>query len=171
MPTSVRISRFTMTRRPVLAAGLVLLAALTLGAQRIEAAHRLQSASQLIDAVNQFRAANGMGPLNVDPILMLVAQTQTDYNLSTGELSHYGPDGSRPRDQAIAAGYGGGTTVFISENIAMGTGLSTAGAVEMWTGDEPHLSTMLGQYYRDVGAGVGETDGATYFTLSGPGGE
>ena len=166
MPPSVRTSRFTTTRRPTLMAGLVLLAAALLsGASRTEAAPRLQSASQLIAAVNQFRAANGMGPLNVDPILMLVAQTQTDYNLSTGELSHYGPDGSRPRDQAIAAGYGGGATVFISENIAMGTGLSTAGAVEMWTGDEPHLNTMLGQYYRDVGAGVGETDGDTYFTL------
>lgn len=106
-----------------------------------------------------------MEPLNVDPILMLVARTQTDYNVSTGQLSHYGPDGSRPRDQAIAAGYGGGSTVFVSENIAMGSGLSSAGAVEMWTGDELHLNTMLGPYYRDVGAGVGETDGDVYFTL------
>ena len=166
MIPSARNTRFKTAGRPVLTVGLALIAAtLLLGASRTEGAPIRQSASQLIDAVNQFRAANGMDPLNVDPILMLVAQTQTDYNVSTGQLSHYGPDGSRPRDQAIAAGYGGGTTVFISENIAMGTGLSTAGAVEMWTGDEPHLNTMLGQYYRDVGAGVGETDGATYFTL------
>jgi len=53
----------------------------------------------------------------------------------------------------------------MSENIAMGTGLTVDGAVEMWTGDDPHLNTMVGPYYRDVGAGVGETDGDTYFTL------
>jgi uncharacterized protein YkwD len=166
MTPSTGLPWLEKARRSVPMAGLALLAgALVLGAARTEAAPRLQSASELIEAVNQFRATNGMGPLKVDPILSYVAQAQTDYNVSTGQLSHYGPDGSRPRDQAIAAGYGGGSTVFISENIAMGSSLTTAGAVEMWTGDEPHLNTMLGQYYRDVGAGVGETDGDTYFTL------
>jgi len=124
-----------------------------------------QSASSLIDQVNQFRASKGMGPLHVDPILMQVAQRQADYCVSIGELTHYGPDGSRPRDQAIAAGYGGGTTVFVSENIAMGTGLSEGGAVDMWTGDDPHLNTMLGQYYRDVGAGVGSVGDQNYYIL------
>jgi LysM repeat protein len=131
----------------------------------IEAAPRDDGASELIEAVNQLRASQGMDPLKIDPILMLVAQKQNDYSISIGQISHYGPDGSRPRDQAIAAGYGGGTTVFISENIVMGTGLTPGGAVEWWTGDEPHLNTMLGTYYRDVGAGAGEADGAHYYTL------
>jgi LysM repeat protein len=129
------------------------------------AAPGAQSASDLIDAVNQFRAANGMDPLKVDPILMLVAQAQSDLNASTGDLSHYGPSGLLTRADAVAAGYGGGATVFVSENIAVGTGLTPSGAVQMWTGDEPHLNTMLGQYYRDVGAGVGESDGDVYYTL------
>ena len=166
MPTFARYPPVHAAGRLALSAGLAVLAAAFFpGASPSDAAPRLQSASGLIEAVNQFRGANGMDPLKVDPILMVVAQTQTDYNVSTGQLSHYGPDGSRPRDQAIAAGYGGGTTVFVSENIAVGSGLTSAGAVAMWTGDEPHLNTMLGQYYRDVGAGVGETDGDTYFTL------
>jgi len=143
----------------------VLLATLLLAPLRAEAEPRALSASELIDEVNQLRAANGMDPLIVDPVLMEVAQRQADYCVSIEELTHYGPDGSRPRDQAIAAGYGGGTTVFISENIAMGTGLGEGGAVEMWTGDEPHLNTMLGQYYRDVGAGVGSVGDANYFVL------
>ena len=129
------------------------------------AAPRSQTASELIDAVNQFRAGRGMDPLAVDPILMLVSQRQNDYSISIGQITHYGPDGSRPRDQAIAAGYGGGSTVFVSQNIVMGTGLTPAEAVQIWTGDEPHLNTMIGQYYRDVGAAVGERDGMVYYTL------
>jgi len=132
---------------------------------RTEAAPRGDGASELIDAVNQLRASYGMDPLKVDPILMLVAEEQNDYSISIGQITHYGPDGSRPRDQAIAAGYGGGATVFISENIIMGSGLTTSEAVEWWTGDDPHLNTMLGPYYRDVGAGVGEADGEVYYTL------
>lgn len=124
-----------------------------------------QSASQLIAEVNDFRAANGMGPLTVDPILMLVAQEQSDYNAATGELSHYGPSGQLTRQDAIDAGYGGGSTVFVSENIAVGSGLSPGGAVEMWTGDDPHLNTMLGTNYRDVGAGVAVDGGQAYYTL------
>jgi hypothetical protein len=135
------------------------------GTQPAGAAPRSQTASELIAAVNQFRAGYGMDPLTVDPILMLVSQRQNDYSISIGQITHYGPDGSRPRDQAIAAGYGGGSTVFVSQNIVMGTGLSPEEAVEIWTGDEPHLNTMIGQYYRDVGAAVGERDGMVYYTL------
>lgn len=147
-----------------------LLALVSLGwlGQAIEpsqAAPAADRASQLIDAVNQFRAGYGMDPLTVDPILMLVSQRQNDYSISIGQSTHYGPDGSRPRDQAIAAGYGGGSTVFVSQNIVMGTGLTPEEAVQIWTGDDPHLNTMIGQYYRDVGAAAGEKDGMVYYTL------
>jgi hypothetical protein len=35
----------------------------------------------------------------------------------------------------------------------------------MWTGDDPHLNTMIGANYRDVGGAVGESDGVYYYTL------
>jgi uncharacterized protein YkwD/LysM repeat protein len=171
------------SRRPSFASGagrhaarfaflLALLALLTLAsappdsAGGLQAAAEFASASELIAAVNQFRASYGMSSLNVDPILMAVAEAQNNYSISIGHITHYGPDGSRPREQAMAAGYGGGATVFISENIVMGTGMTPGGAVQVWTGDEPHLNTMIGTYYRDVGAGVGEDgDGMVYYTL------
>jgi LysM repeat protein len=162
----VRLSSLRTGCRPALIAGLILLAVALAGAGgSAEASPHRQSASGLIEVVNELRASNGMAPLKVDPILMQVAQTQSDFNAATGELSHYGPSGQLTRDDAIDAGYGGGSTVFVSENIAVGRGLTSSGAVEMWTGDEPHLNTMLGEYYRDVGAGVGEDDGDMYFTL------
>jgi hypothetical protein len=166
MMKHARRIRFAVSRAFLIGVGLAGLSGIGwLEAPGIEAAPRDDDVSDLIQAVNQLRASRGMDPLKIDPILMLVAQTQNDYSISIGQISHYGPDGSRPRDQAIAAGYGGGTTVFISENIVMGTGLTPAEAVEWWTGDEPHLNTMLGTYYRDVGAGAGEADGARYYTL------
>jgi LysM repeat protein len=132
---------------------------------RTEAAPRAASASELVDAVNALRASYGLAPFIVDPILTAVAERQNNYSISIGQITHYGPDGSRPRDQAIAAGYGGGATVFVSENIVMGTGLTPAEAVGWWTGDDPHLNTMIGSNYRDVGAAVGQSGGAYYYTL------
>jgi uncharacterized protein YkwD len=143
--------------------GLVLLAAAP--ALNTHAAPLPDSGSELIAAVNALRASYGLAPYKVDPILMAVAQAQNNYSISIGSVTHYGPDGSRPRDQAIAAGYGGGATVFVSENIQEGTGLSPSGAVQAWTGDDPHLNTMIGSNYRDVGAGAGERAGVQYYTL------
>jgi uncharacterized protein YkwD len=166
MPIFARPTLNGAARRATLAAGFAVLGATFYpGASPSDAAPLRQSVSDLIDAVNQLRAARGMDPLTVDPILMMVAQTQSDYNASTGDLSHYGPSGLLTRDDAVAAGYGGGSTVFVSENIAVGTELTPGEAVQMWTGDEPHLNTMLGQYYRDVGAGVEESGGSVYYTL------
>jgi uncharacterized protein YkwD len=132
------------------------------------AAARAQAgcASTLIDEVNRLRASYGLGPLSPDPTLMSVTQAQTDYRVATGgAYGHSGPGGSRPRDRAIAAGYGSGMTVFISENYVDGTGLTPAEAVQWWTGDDPHLNTMIGQYYRDIGAGCGASGDYAYFTI------
>jgi LysM repeat protein len=124
-----------------------------------------QAAYDLIAEVNALRSANGLAPYNIDPILMAVAQAHNDYQVSIGSTTHYSADGSRPRDRAIAAGYGGGATVFISENIAGGTGLTPAEAVGWWQGDDLHLNTMLGPNYTDVGAGAGESGGVWRYTL------
>ena len=129
------------------------------------AAAPFANAYELIDAVNALRASQGMGPLNVDPILMSIAQAQNDYSMSIGSVTHTGPNGSRPRERAYAAGYGGGATVFVSENIAQGTNLSPSEAVQWWTGDDPHWNTMMGANYRDIGAGAGCDGNVCYYTI------
>ena len=65
----------------------------------------------------------------------------------------------------MAAGYGGGGTFFISENIAGGTDLSVDGAISMWLGDDPHIQTMLGASYQEIGAGVAKSGGFVYYTI------
>jgi len=78
------------------------------------------SAYDVIAAVNQLRAANGLPPYQVNGSLMAAAQSHSEYMAANGIVSHTGSGGSRPRDRAIAAGYGGGNQVYVSENIAGG---------------------------------------------------
>jgi LysM repeat protein len=119
----------------------------------------------LIAAVNNLRAANGLPALQINSILMSAAQGHSDYQAAIGQVTHTGAGGSRPRDRAAAAGYGGGSTFFISENIAGGTDLSIDGVISMWQGDDPHIQTMLGANYQDIGAGVAVSNGFVYYTI------
>jgi len=122
-------------------------------------------AFSLIAAVNDLRASNGLAAYQENGILMAIAQGHSDYQAAIGEVTHTGSGGTRPRDRAAAAGYGGGGTFFISENIAGGTDLSVDGAISMWLGDDPHIQTMLGANYQDIGAGVAVSGGFVYYTI------
>jgi hypothetical protein len=119
----------------------------------------------LIDAVNNLRAANGLPGLQINGILMGIAQGHSDYQAAIGQVTHTGAGGTRPRDRAAAAGYGGGGTFFISENIAGGNNLSVAEVISWWLGDAPHTNTMLGANYKDIGAGVAVSNGIVYYTI------
>lgn len=123
------------------------------------------SPSEVIQLVNQLRKANGLPPYVVNNALMAAAQAHSEYQASLGSITHTGAGGSRPRDRAIAMGYGGGASVFVSENIAGGSNLTAQNAVQWWQGDAPHLDTMLSPNYRDVGAGVAVSGGVVYYTL------
>jgi LysM repeat protein len=119
----------------------------------------------LIAAVNQLRSANGLPALQINSVLMSVVQAHTDYQAAIGEVTHVGADGSRPRDRAAAAGYGGGANFFIAENIAGGTNLSVSEVIGWWQGDDLHLNTMLGASYAQIGAGVAVVGDFVYYTI------
>jgi LysM repeat protein len=119
----------------------------------------------LIDAVNSLRTANGLPVYQTDSILMSIAQGHSDYQAAIGQVTHTGAGGTRPKDRAAAAGYGGGGTFFISENIAGSSNLSIDGVISMWLGDSLHTQTMLGSTYQDIGAGVSESNGFVYYTI------
>lgn len=127
------------------------------------------TAQALIDAVNALRVAHGLSPYRVDPILMSIAQAQAEYMASIGTWTHTGPDGSRPYQRALAAGYlvagdlsqGG----WFSENVIMGYKMSAEEAVQAWLGDEAHKNTMLSPVYRDAGAGVAVVGNTYYYCL------
>lgn len=126
---------------------------------------RLENAYDLIAAVNQLRSANNLPPYETSGALMAAAQAHSDYQAAIGSVTHTGKGGTRPRDRAAAAGYGGGAAIYVSENIAGGTSMSVQRAVQMWQGDSLHLNTMLGASYTHAGAGVSSDGSMTYITL------
>jgi LysM repeat protein len=123
------------------------------------------SAYDVVAAVNDFRAANGLPPLQIDPILMSIAQAHSDYQASIGTVTHTGPGGSRPKDRAYAAGFGGGATIFLSENIAGGMNMSIQTAIYQYWQDQAHLYTMLNPAAIYIGAGVAESGNTVYYTV------
>jgi uncharacterized protein YkwD/LysM repeat protein len=130
---------------------------------------RQSSAYELIDAVNALRADRGLPPYQPNAILMQIAQQQADYILSIGTGTHYSADGLRPFQRALQAGYAvagdlslGG---WFSENIVGGVGKTAEAAVEQWTGDDPHLNTMISPNLVDIGAGVAVSDNTYYYVI------
>ncbi len=144
----------------ILLVGLVLLVG-----QTQSATAQADGPYEVVAAVNAFRAANGLPPLIVDPILMAIAQAHSDYQAAIGTVTHYGTGNSRPKDRAYAAGFGGGATVFLSENIAGGRNMSIDTAIYQFWQDELHLYTMLNPAAVYIGAGVGRAGDYVYYTV------
>jgi LysM repeat protein len=111
------------------------------------------SAMDLINAVNAYRASNGLEPYSVDSGLMSLAQDHSQYQASVQTCTHNRADGSGPADQGISA-----------ENIACGLSLSTQGALQQWS-DALHTATMLGPTTGLVGAGTATAGDSVYYTL------
>ena len=123
------------------------------------------TAYDLIDAVNALRAANGLPPYQIHSILMSTAQQHSEYQASIGTVTHTGPGGTRPIDRVIAAGFGDGKKVFVSENIAGGLNMSVETAIYTYWQDSLHMSTMLNPNAQYVGAGVAKAGDYVYYTL------
>lgn len=122
------------------------------------------TAYDMIAAVNALRAGYGLGPLQIDPILMSIAQAHSDYQASIQTVTHTGAGGTSVRDRAAAAGFGGGASFFVSENIAGGTNLSVQTAIYDYWQDALHMNTMIGEYTY-IGAGVGFSGDKVYYTV------
>lgn len=131
---------------------------------------RPSTAYELIEAVNALRASRGLPAYNVHPILMQIAQAQANYSASVGYSTHTGPDGSRPYQRALAAGYPVANAIenppgFFSENHTWGYNKTVQDAIQDWQGDAEHLNTMLSPNLQDVGAGVARSGDAYFYIL------
>ncbi len=124
----------------------------------------------LINAVNALRISYGLAPYTINSILMYTAQAQADFMAATENVTHTGPGGIGLTDRLLAAGYplagdlsAGG---FRAENITSGNENRTAqSAVDGWTGDAPHLNTMISPNLSEIGAGVAISNGRVYYVI------
>lgn len=110
-------------------------------------------ATDVLALVNQHRAANGLGPVCLDPLLNEAARAHSQDMLSNNYFDHTGLNGSKPWDRIQATGYGG---TYFSENIAFG--YTTAAEVfEGWRTSPGHNANMLSPSATEMGiARVGD---------------
>ncbi|MFT3894724.1 MAG: CAP domain-containing protein [Anaerolineales bacterium] len=128
------------------------------------------TAYDLIDAVNALRASYGVHPYTINSILMYTAQAQADFMAANGTVTHSGPGGIGVTERLLAAGYplAGDLSLggFRSENITGGLeSMPAQQAVDQWTGDAPHLTTMISADLTEIGAGVAVASGRVYYVI------
>ena len=145
---------------------LIILLALVGSGLGAHPAHATTGAYDVLAAVNALRAANGLPALEANGSLMAAAQGHSEYQAFLGTWTHEGAGGSTPTSRAIAAGYGGGATIFISENVAE---ISTTAGMDfllytIWA-DAVHWNTMTNPNYTHAGVGVAEANGEVFYTL------
>ena len=120
------------------------------------------SPGEVLALINAYRAENGLPALVENSTLSYIAQAQADYLISqpmgtVGDV-HEGPGGSRPKDRAYAAGYGGGEGISVSEIVKGGIDETAQSAMAWWKTSPPHNNTMLTTFSQEFGAGAA-TDG------------
>lgn len=119
------------------------------------------TAYDLIAAMNSLRVNNGYSALIEDSIINAVAQATAEYMAAYQMSSHIG----NVRGRLASAGYGGGATVWATENFAVGTDMSIDEIMQVWA-DPDHMRPATVAAYCHVGAGVAKSsNGMTYYVL------
>jgi LysM repeat protein len=131
-------------------------------AKDAEAPLQSVSAYELIAAMNVLRMSNGLPALIEHPIIDAVAQG-TAQIMADGLLSWHIGD---VKGRLAAAGYGGGATVFATENFAIASDSATIDQIMLMWADYDHMRPATQPYYCHVGAGTAKaSNGMTYFIL------
>jgi len=119
------------------------------------------SAYDLIAAMNVLRVSYGNPALIEDPIVNAVAQSTAEI-MAASEMSWHIGD---VRGRIAAAGYGGGATVWATENFAVGTSMGIDQIMAAWA-DPDHMRPAVTAAYCHVGAGVATSpSGRIYYIL------
>jgi LysM repeat protein len=120
------------------------------------------SAYELILAMNTLRVSYGLPALIEDPIVNAVAQS-TAATMAANNMSWHIGD---VRGRIAAAGYGGGGTVWATENFAVSSGGWGIDEIMAAWADPDHMRPAVEPSYCHVGAGMAETsDGRIYYVL------
>lgn len=143
-----------------------MLLVIAFGFARMErAAAQADRAQQVFNMVNALRAEYGLAPYPWNSALAAAAQGHSEWGASVGYFSHEGPDGSRPTDRAVRAGYGAAGTVRATENIYWGSSATPESAVTWWRNSSIHFAQMTSTTYEELGVGVAYGPSGGYYTL------
>lgn len=106
--------------------------------------------------IDRERVGHGLRPLRRDVRLEAAARLHAVQMVIGDYFDHIGPGGQNLLQRALAAGYGGGGSGRLGENIAAGSGsLATpAASVAQWMRSPAHRAEILDPSFRDTGIGV-----------------
>jgi uncharacterized protein YkwD len=146
-------------RRIVFGALLLILGLfLVLGPVLLQNAHALDEAEEqrLLELINEYRQANGLGPLAPSDTLSTAATRHSEDMTTHGFFSHiteassYYPVGSDYVGRVVQEGYP--ANAYIAENIAWNQ-VTAEQVFEFWRNSPTHNANMLNGTYTAVGIG------------------
>lgn len=103
----------------------------------------------MFDAINAYRAENGLKPLIYSKTLEAAADLHVQDLWQRRFFEHVNPDGQNPGDRAAAEGF---CHRYVGENIAAGQ-LTVQAVMEAWKNSPGHNANMLEPEYTYVGMG------------------
>ncbi len=106
-------------------------------------------AEELVDLINAERIRQGRSPLEIDGLIMDVAEAHSQDMINRNFFDHTNPDGLTPGDRLSNAGY---TWSWSGENI--GAGYTTPQAMfNAWMNSSGHRNNILSANYTKIGIG------------------
>jgi uncharacterized protein YkwD len=109
--------------------------------------------------INDYRAANGRGPLSHNPQLGAAAENHSHDQAKNNYLGHTGSDGSSIQQRIQRAGYADPRAW--GENVAAGYP-SASDAFQGWKTSPGHDANMLGAQFTEIGIGRAYNAGSRY---------
>ncbi len=119
-------------------------------------------AGELLGRINALRASLGHSGYSVHPALAAAAQSQAQWIVETGSVSHTRPDGSGVRTRAANAGY---PSQQVTENIYGGSNATVNDAWNFWVNSGVHYNSMVNPNYNEIGVGVARGAWGTAFVV------
>lgn len=122
-----------------------------------------QVRQRALETVNNSRAAAGLGPVALDPVLIAAADGHSRSMSEQGRAWHFGSDGSSPLERARRAGFAG---EVIGELVSE-TYETEVQTIATWMGNPSQRAILLDPTARRIGVGVyQEPNNKLWWTLT-----
>src|SRR6266498_1302908 len=122
--------------------------------------------TETIDAINAYRAENGLPAYNLNSQLNTAAQSHANDIACNNLFGHTGSNGSTIQSRVTASGY---VYSFVTENVyGSYPPLSGAGVVDWWKNDKTdlrHNLNLISNTYIDIGVGYAFFDNYGYYVV------
>ena len=122
--------------------------------------------TETINAVNAYRAENGLPAYTVNDLLTKAATAHANDIACNKLFAHTGSDGSTPNTRVAASGYAASS---VSENVyGSYPPLTGQGAVDWWKNDQTniqHNQNLLSASYTEIGVGYSFFDNFGFYVL------